>query len=103
MQGNTPVAATSDGRVAWPGTDDSPLAGFVAAHQGVGTAVTTSASSVLSTGADGSITLTRRDANSPPVIVSRLERRLRCSDARVKGLRRERERTAFLANGADGN
>ena len=101
MYGNIPVAVTRDGQVTWLGTDDSPQVGFVAAHQGAGTAVTTSGSSVLSAGADGSIALTRRDGNGPPVIVSRLDRRLRCSGAKVKGLRRERERLAFQANRAD--
>ena len=102
MQGDTPVAVTSDGRVAWLATGDSPQFAFVAAHQGAGTAVTTSGSGVLSAGVDGSLVLRRRDGNLP-VVVSRLERRLRCAGAKVKGLRRERERLAFLANRADGD
>ncbi len=103
MDGKIPVVVTRDGQVTWLGTDDSPQIGFVTAHQGAGTAATTSGSNVLSAGADGSIALTRRDGNGPPVIVSRLDRRLRCSGAKVKGLRRERERLTFLANHADAN
>jgi hypothetical protein len=101
VQGDTRVAVRSDGRVAWLVTDEASQLGFVAAHQGAGAAVANSASGVLSAGVDGSLVLSRRDGNLP-MVVSRLERRLRCTDAKVKGLRREHERLAFLANRADG-
>ena len=66
-----------------------------------GTAVTAAHGDVLSSGTDGSVALTRRDANGAPAVVARVERRLRCVGARVKNMKSEREIAVFTANGAD--
>lgn len=41
-------------------------------HDGAGTAVTAANGDVLSSGTDGSVALTRRDANEVPVVVARV-------------------------------
>jgi DNA-binding GntR family transcriptional regulator len=101
MQAGTAVAVTAEGRVAWLPPGGAQPVVSVAVHHGAGTAVAASGDSILSAGADGSIAITRRNGAGPPVVVARLERRLRCEGARVRGLRREQERLAFVANGAD--
>ncbi|MGP8000179.1 MAG: N-6 DNA methylase [Streptosporangiaceae bacterium] len=69
-------------------------------HHGAGTAVTAANGDVLSSGTDGSVALTRRDANGVPAVVARVERRLRCAGAHIKNMKSEREFAVFTANGA---
>ena len=69
-------------------------------HHGAGTAVTAAGVDVLSSGTDGSVALTRRDANGVPALAARAERRLRCAGARVDNMKSEREVAVFTANGA---
>src|SRR5262249_38085151 len=69
-------------------------------HKGAGTAVVAAGTDILTAGSDGSVALVRRDDYGGLTEAGRLERRLRCSDARVKGMKREHERLIFLANDA---
>ena len=95
-------AVTDDGRIARLPMDDVTEAASVWGHSGPGTAVIAANRDVLSAGSDGSVALTRRDGDGRPVLISRLERRLRCSGARVEELKSDRELAVFLANGANG-
>ena len=99
---NTAIVMTDDGRVAWLRPDDSTDVDSVQAHSGAGTAVIAANGDILSAGSDGSVALVRQDENLKLKIASRLERRLLCLEARVRGLKGVRERDIFLANGADG-
>ena len=99
---NQVILITEHGREAWlpldkiAGPEHTPIV-----HYGVGTAVTAANGDVLSSGTDGSVALTRRDANGIPAVLARVERRLRCTGARVKNMKSEREIAVFTANGAE--
>ena len=95
------IAVTDSGRVAWLPMDGSAEVETVSVHSGAGTAVIGASRDVLSAGSDGSVALTRRDEAERALVISRLERRLRCSGALVEELKSDRERAIFLANGAD--
>jgi hypothetical protein len=69
-------------------------------HSGAGTAVTAMDGQVLSSGTDGSVVLTGRDAKGVPAVVAREERRLRCDRALVEAMKSDRELAIFTANGA---
>ncbi len=99
---HTVIAVTDDGRAAWLPMDGVTEVASVCGHSGAGTAVIAANRDVLSAGSDGSVALLRRDGDGIPVLVSRLERRLRCSGAKVDELTSDRELAVFLANGANG-
>jgi hypothetical protein len=69
-------------------------------HRCAGTAVTAANREVISSGADGSVTLTVRDTNGRPAIVKTIERRLRCEGAFVQAMKGDRELVILTANGA---
>jgi hypothetical protein len=96
------ILVTEYGHEAWLPLDSiaDPQHTLVV-HHGAGTAVTGADGDVLSSGTDGSVALTRRDANGVPAVIARVERRLRCAGARVKNMKSEREVVVFTANGAD--
>jgi Rho termination factor, N-terminal domain/Pentapeptide repeats (8 copies)/NACHT domain len=94
------IVTTDDGRVAWLRTGNSIEINKIQAHGGAGTAVVAANGDTLSAGSDGSVALVRQGKDLKLKITSRLERRLRCSGARIRGLQGVRERDIFLANGA---
>jgi hypothetical protein len=55
---------------------------------------------VVSSGTDGSVALTARDAKGIPGIIARVERRLRCDGALVEAMKSDLEFAIFTANGA---
>jgi hypothetical protein len=96
------ILVTQDGHEAWLPLDNIPDPEHtLIVHDGAGMAVTAANGDVLSSGTDGSVVLTRRDANEVPVVVARVERRLRCAGAHVKNMKSEREVAVFTANGAE--
>ncbi len=96
------ILVTENGREAWLALDNiADPEHTLVVHHGAGTAVTAANGDVLSSGTDGSVALTRREANGIPVLVAKVERRLRCAGARVKNMKSEREIAVFTANGAD--
>lgn len=101
IQRDRAVAVTNDGQVAWLRLDCATTAELISVHSGAGTVVATFNDDVLTAWSDASVVLVRRDSDGAPRLISHLERRLRCAGAKVKGLKRERERLIFLANGAD--
>ena len=100
VDGDIAVAVTYDGQAVWLQIDGPTGTESVSVHSGAGTAVVAAEGDVLSAGSDGSLALIRQDGTGEPVVASRLERRLRCSGARVEGLKGNQERLIFLANGA---
>nr|WP_225954174.1 pentapeptide repeat-containing protein [Kibdelosporangium phytohabitans] len=96
------ILATDDGRETWLSLNSlgKPEC-TLAVHSGAGTAVTVADGTVLSSGVDGSLAVTARDTNGSPTVVTRVERRLLCTGARVEGMQGEREFDLFVANGAD--
>ena len=95
------ILVTQHGREAWLPLDNiADPEHTLVVHHGASTTVTAANGDVLSSATDGSITLTRRDANGIPAVVARAERRLRCAGARVKNMKSERELAVFTANGA---
>ena len=96
------ILVAENGRQAWfPLKKPADLGSELAVHDGAGTAVTAANGNVLSSGTDGSVALTRANANGAPTVVARVEQRLRCTGARVKNMQSEREVGIFIANGAD--
>jgi Pentapeptide repeats (8 copies) len=96
------ILVAENGRQAWlPLKKTADLGHNLAVHDGAGTAVTAANGNALSSGTDGSVALTGRDANGALTVVARAERRLRCTGARVKNMKSEREVAIFIANGAD--
>jgi hypothetical protein len=96
------ILVTERGRETWlPLNNIADPEHTLVVHHGVGTAVTAANGDVLSSGADGSVALTRRDANGIPTVIAWVERRLRCAGARVEKMKSERELAVFTANGAD--
>jgi hypothetical protein len=101
VQHDEAILVTEDGHETWiPLHNTANPAPAVAVHKGAGTAVTAANGQVLSAGNDGSVTLTRRDANASLAIIARAERRLRCTGARIERLKSDRELAIFTANGA---
>jgi len=95
------ILVTENGREAWlPLDNHADPEHTLIVHHGAGTAVAAANGDVLSSGTDGSIALTRRDANGVPAVVARAERRVRCAGARVKNMESKREIAIFTANGA---
>ena len=94
------VAVTDDGQVACVRLDESMVSETLLVHSGVGTAVAAAGADIITAGSDGSVAWIQRREDGTLVEVGRLVRRLRCPGARVKGLKRERERVIFLANDA---
>jgi type I restriction enzyme M protein len=96
------ILLAENGRQVWlPLEENADLERTIAVHDGAGTSVTATTGSVLSSGTDGSVVLTRRNASGAPKIAARVERRLRCTGAHIKNMKSEREVAIFIANGAD--
>ena len=100
LSDNAVIMVTDDGQAVWTPFADSISAESVAVHSGAGTAVIAVDGEVLSAGCDGSVALIKYDGADRPEVVSRIERRLQCSGARVGGMRGDRERLIFLTNNA---
>ncbi len=98
--GRDAVMVSGDGLVTRFRLDRAADAYCVPVHNGAGTAVLATGSEILSAGSDGTIAVLRPDAAGALTVAGRLQRRLQCAGAKVDGLRRDRERLLFLANGA---
>ena len=101
VQDDQAILVSEYGQEIWLPLDNSgDPESTLAIHSGAGVAVTATGGQVLSSGTDGSVVLTRRDAKGALAVVARDERRLRCDGALIEGMNSDRELAIFTANGA---
>lgn len=100
MRNDKITMLTQDARAICIRTDGLLESSTAPLHNGIGTAMIATGTAVLTAGSDGSLALVRTDDAGALVEVARLERRLRCSGAKVDRMKREHERSVFVANGA---
>lgn len=101
VYGDEVITISDVGRLTWLRlSDPTDLGAVLAAHHCAGTAVAAADGDVLSAGSDGSVSLAQRGPDGAPIVVAKIERRLRCTGAQTTGMKGTRESAIFAANGA---